>query len=95
MHFRQTDVEPAVLSNGHGLAVTVDVIRLDADGMPVAGRDLEDDFRVAHQVAVLLSVMIPPQETGPWRNLIDHRQMLVGRLCARRNRICALLAAQD
>jgi hypothetical protein len=40
-----------------GLPVAADEVLLDADGVPAAGGDLEDDLRVAHRVAVLFAVV--------------------------------------
>jgi hypothetical protein len=51
------DEDPANLSDGHGLAVTADAILLDADGMPVASRDLIHNLRVTRQIAVLFSIV--------------------------------------
>jgi hypothetical protein len=56
-HFRRADVDRAVFRDGHGLAVATDEVLLNADEMPMASRDLEDDFGVAHGVAVLLAIV--------------------------------------
>jgi hypothetical protein len=42
-HFGRPDVHLAVLTDEHRLAVTADVILLNADGMPLAGSDLENN----------------------------------------------------
>jgi hypothetical protein len=54
---RGADVDPAILCDGHRLAVTADVFLLDAHGMPGSRRDLKHDLRVAHQVAVLFAIV--------------------------------------
>jgi hypothetical protein len=56
-HEGRSDVDLAVLADGHGLAVASGVVHLDAGRVPAAGRDLENDLRVAHQVAVQHSVV--------------------------------------
>jgi hypothetical protein len=56
-HEGRADAPPAVLADEHRLAVVAGVVHLDADGVPLTGRDLENDLRVSHGVAVHLVVV--------------------------------------
>ncbi len=58
--------------------------------------DRDDALRLAQLYALgqLPTVVIPSQQTRPWRALIACRQALVGRRCAAQNRIRAVLVGQ-
>lgn len=58
--------------------------------------DRDDALRLAQLQALgqLPAVAIPPQQTRQWRALIACRQALVGRRCAARNRIRAVLVGR-